>query len=78
MVQVQQLSWGDGALGAPWLSLTGGTETRPRVWGAFPIVPSTRGSRLHGPGGATCALCARPGRLLLLSSGLCLFFAVYF
>lgn len=44
MVRVQQLSWGDGALGAPWLSLTGGTETRPRVWGAFPIVPSTRGS----------------------------------
>lgn len=46
MVQVQQLSWGDGALGAPWLSLTGGTETRPRVWGAFPIVPSTRGAHV--------------------------------
>lgn len=46
MVRVQQLSWGDGALGAPWLRFTGGTETRPRVWGAFPTVPSTRGSHV--------------------------------
>lgn len=85
----QRGGWGDGGLGAPWLSLTVGTGTRSRVWGAFPIVPrghgpaprvqQTRLSRLHGPGGATCALRARrPGHLPFLPSGSCLFFAVYF